>query len=289
MSSRKRTYNVLREKGEATEFQILLEVLRTQPHVKQKDIAEAVGITIQAVSKHIKKLRKEGLLEAGSERADYRLTQKGIEAVDDHLKRLSSYVSRIKNYLKTERLLPALATQSVKEGEAVGLIMKEGVLHAVSNEHPDVEAWGIAAQRAQPGEDLGLRDLKGSIKTRSGKILIVRLPSINEGGSRAVDLTRIKRFHREFNPDRIGVVGVVGRAVLHKLGFKADMDFGITRAAALAAERGLNVFVLVVGRMVNRVIEEIDTTNIRHSSNISYEVKDGRLGTQLSKGEKTGH
>jgi len=39
----------------------------------------------------------------------------------------------------------------------------------------------------------------------------------------------------------------------------------------------LNVFVVVVGRMVNRVIEEIDTTNVKHGSNITYEVKDGRI------------
>jgi putative transcriptional regulator len=102
------------------------------------------------------------------------------------------------------------------------------------------------------------------------------LPSIREGGSRTVDLAKVRRIYEEFHPDRIGVVGVVGRAVLNKLGLKADLDFGITRATALAAERGLNVFVVVVGRMVNRVIEEVDTTNLKHGSSITYEVKDGR-------------
>jgi len=65
---------LLRSKGELTKFQILLEVMRNQPHIKQKDISDTLGITIQAVSKHFKKLIEEGLLEAGSERADYRLT-----------------------------------------------------------------------------------------------------------------------------------------------------------------------------------------------------------------------
>jgi predicted transcriptional regulator len=105
---------------------------------------------------------------------------------------------------------------------------------------------------------------------------MIRLPSITEGGSRAVDLAKVRRHYEEFQPDRIGVIGVVGRAVLNKMGLKADLDFGITRATALAAERGLTVLVLVVGRMVNRVIEEIDTTNVKHGSNITYEVKDGR-------------
>ena len=65
---------LLRDKGEFTKFQILFEIMRNQPHIKQKDISDALGITIQAVSKYFKKLSKEGFLEAGSERADYRLT-----------------------------------------------------------------------------------------------------------------------------------------------------------------------------------------------------------------------
>jgi putative transcriptional regulator len=277
LSRRKNPSNLLRNKGESTEFQILLEVFKSQPHVKQKDVADAVGITIQAVSKHFKKLVREGFLDVGSERADYRLTSKATDKLDTYLKNLSSYTDRIKNELKIERLLPALATQPVKQGETMGIIMKEGVLYAVSPENPEAKAQGIAAQDAQPYEDVGLRDVKGKVKTRQGKVVMVRLPSTSEGGSRAVDLAKIRRFYEEFHPDRIGVVGVVGRAVLNKLGLKADLDFGITRATALAAERGLNVFVVVVGRMVNRVIEEIDTTNVKHGSNITYEVKDGRI------------
>jgi len=276
MPRQKTTRNVLREKGESTEFQILLEVMRNQPHVKQKDIADAVGITIQAVSKHFKKLAREGLLEVGSERADYRLTQKANEKLHDYLKSLDMYTARIKNDLKIERLLPALATQTIKMGETAGIIMKEGVLYAVNPNNPEAEARGVAVQDAEPNEDVGLRDLEGKIKTKQGKVVMVRLPSIIEGGSRAVDLARIRRFYEEFCPDRVGVIGVVGRAVLNKLGLKADLDFGITRATALAAERGLNVFVLVVGRMVNQLIEEIDLANLKHGGNIAYEVKDAR-------------
>ena len=279
MSRQKTSRNILRDKGESTEFQILLEVMRSQPHVKQKDVADAVGITVQAVSKHFKKLGREGLLEVGSERADYRLTPKANDKLSDYLKSLNAYVARIKSDLKVERLLPALATQPIKEGETVGIIMKEGVLFAVPHDHPDAEAHGIAAQDAQSGEDVGLSDLQGKVKTRQGRVVMVRLPSIREGGSRAVDLAKVRRFYEEFHPDRVGVVGVVGRAVLNKLGLRADLDFGITRATALAAERGLNVFVFVVGRMVNRVIEEIDTTNVKHGSNITYEVKEGRIAS----------
>lgn len=79
---------LLKDKGEFTKFQILFEVMRSQPHIKQKTIADKLGITIQAISKYFKKLTKEGYLEAGSERADYRLTPKGIVKLQEDIRNL---------------------------------------------------------------------------------------------------------------------------------------------------------------------------------------------------------
>jgi putative transcriptional regulator len=267
---------LLRNKGEFTKFQILLEVMRNQPHLKQKDISDKIGITIQAVSKYFKSLAKEGYLEGGSERADYHLTQKGILKLREDIRNLESYVLGVKHDLKVEHAWPAIATQPIKEGQEVGLMMKEGVMYTISPTDPLCQAQGTALSDAKAGEDLGLKDLHGKLKVKQGKILIIKLPSIRRGGSRAVDYTRIKGFYDEFKPDRIGVMGAVGRAVLTKLGLEADIEFGISRSAAIAASRGLNVFVLVVGRMVNRMIQEIDQINMKTAGNIVYEVKDAQ-------------
>ncbi|MGD6932662.1 MAG: MarR family transcriptional regulator [Candidatus Bathyarchaeia archaeon] len=268
---------LLRDKGEFTKFQILLEVMRNQPHVKQKDISDSLGITIQAISKYFKKLTKEGLLEAGSERADYRLTPKGITKLREDLKNLDLYVKSIKNELKVDHAWIAMATRPVKIGEQVGLITKGGIFYTVPVSDPDVEAVGIASNNAVPGEDIGLKDLKGKVKLKQGRILIVKLPSIRKGGSRTADIAKIKGYIEEFKPDRIGVMGAVGRAVVNKLGLKADLEFGISHSAAVAASRGLNVLVLVVGRMVNKMIQEIDSQNMRFAGDIIYEVKDAQL------------
>jgi putative transcriptional regulator len=268
---------LLRDKGEFTKFQILLEVMRNQPHVKQKDISDALGITIQAISKYFKKLSKEGMLEAGSERADYRITAKGITKLREELRSLEEYVRTVKSELKVEHAWIALATQKVQTGEQVGLITKEGIFFTVPPNDPATEAVGIATNDANPGEDIGLRDLKGKVKLKQGKILIVKLPSIRKGGSRTADLKKIQGFINEFKPDRIGVMGAVGRAVLKKLNLEADIEFGISHAAAVAASRGLNVMVLVVGRMVNRMIQEIDQQNMRFAGDIIYEVKDAQI------------
>ena len=105
--------------------------MRNQPHIKQKDIADAMGITIQAISKYFKKLTKEGLLEAGSGRADYHLTRKGLGKLHDDLKSLERYVTFVKSQIKIEHAWPAIATQPIKAGQTVGLIVKEGVMHTV--------------------------------------------------------------------------------------------------------------------------------------------------------------
>jgi putative transcriptional regulator len=267
---------LLRDKGEFTKFQILLEIMRNQPHIKQKDISDKLGITIQAISKYFKKLTKEGLLETGTERADYRLTPKAVVKLREDIRSLESYVTEVKHDLKTEHAWPAIATQPVKAGQEVGLIMKEGVMYTAPV-GVSTEAKGIALADASAGEDLGLRDLHGKVMMKQGKILIVKLPSIRKGGSRAVDLVKLQMFYDEFKPDRVGVMGAVGRAVLGKLSLKADIEFGISRSAAIAGSRGLNVFVLVVGRMVNRMIQEIDQINMKTGGNIIYEVKDAQI------------
>ena len=263
---------LLQNKGEFTKFQILLEIMRNQPHVKQKDISEKLGITIQAVSKYFKKLVKEGLIESGSERADYRLTPKARSSIQENLKGLERYVTATKNEIKVEETLPAIATVPVGAGEVVGLIMKGGVVYTVPSNH--AVAKGTALEDAQPEEDLGLTNLQGRIVVKEGRILILKLPSIKRGGSRAVDLEKVKEFYDEFKPDRVGVMGAVGRAVLNKLKLKANIEFGISRASAIAASRGLNVMVLVVGRMSNRMTEEIENVNMKSATSIKYEIRD---------------
>jgi putative transcriptional regulator len=275
--SKKHQNILLRNKGEFTKFQILLEIMRNQPHIKQKDISDKLGITIQAISKYFKKLAKEGLLEAGSERADYHLTPKAVTKLREDIRNLENYVAELKRDLKIEHAWPAIATHPIKAGEEIGLIMKEGVMYTVPPGGAFTEAKGTALVDAKPGEDLGLKDLRGKVKVKQGKILIVKLPSIRKGGSRAADLEKVKDYYIEFKPDRVGVMGAVGRAVLNKLNLKADIEFGISRSAAIAASRGLNVFVLVVGRMVNRMIQEIDQINMKTAGNIIFEVKDAQL------------
>ena len=90
-------------------------------------------------------------------------------------------------------------------------------------------------------------------------------------------MARIRRVYDGLKPDRIGVMGTVARSVLNKMGLKNDFEFGVTRAATMAALRGLNVFVLAAGRMANRVIEELERVNVDRSVSIVYALENGRI------------
>jgi putative transcriptional regulator len=87
-------------------------------------------------------------------------------------------------------------------------------------------------------------------------------------------MVKIKTLIAEFKPERIGVMGAVARAVVNKVDLTVDFEFGISHSAAVAASRGLRVLVFVVGRMVNRVILEVDNQNMRFGSSIVYDVRD---------------
>ena len=94
--------------------------MRNQPHIKQKDISDKLGITIQAISKYFKKLTKEGYLEAGSEHADYRLTPKAVTKLRDDIHDLEKYVAEVKHDFRVEHAWPAIATRQLRWGRKWG-------------------------------------------------------------------------------------------------------------------------------------------------------------------------
>ena len=271
--------DVIRKPGWFTEFQILVELAGQQSRMRQRDLADAVGVTVQAVSKHIKKLRAEGLIELRG--VEYILTSHGIEKLAEYTKYLETQVKKAFSCSRLQRPWPAIASKPVSVGEEVGLVMENGVAYAVGRNHRSAKAFGVAVTGASVGEDVALRDMRGTIDIERGTVAVVKLPSINQGGSRNTDIAKVRKIYARFHPDRIAVMGTVARAVMNKLNLKADLEFGVTRSAAMAALRGLNVFILSTGRMTNRVLEEIEKVNIRHSCEIQCTVEDCRLSDTL--------
>ena len=257
--------------GWFTEFQILTELAQQQSRMRQKDVADSLGITVQAVSKHFKRLLADHLVAFSG--VEYVLTSRGREKLIEYTKFLQAQTRKAAGCLRMERLWPAIASKPIRRGEEVGIVMKNGIIRAVSRNCKDAKAFGIAVTESSEGEEVALHNLRGRVSFRRGRVLVVTIPSINRGGSKRVDLEKVRKIHTRFNPQRIGVIGTVARVVASKLDLKVDLEFGVSTSAAMAALRGLDVLVLGTGRMTNRVLEEVEKTNIRYTCEIPCTVE----------------
>jgi putative transcriptional regulator len=141
--------------------------------------------------------------------------------------------------------------------------MDEGTLYATSHK---TSAYAEVLNNAKKGEDVALIKLGGIIKLESGYVVIIKLPTINHGGSRASDLKKIEKIYfddqRKF--DRVGIMGTVSRAVTNKLDIQADFEFATPQATVAAAKRGLNVLVFAVGKMTNTIIRKLENEGINY-------------------------
>ncbi|BAW31331.1 MAG TPA: winged helix-turn-helix transcriptional regulator [Methanothermobacter sp.] len=251
-----------KKKGELTRFQILAEIAENQPHIRQRDIAEKLGITVQAVSENIKTLTDQGYLEPGDGRSYYKLTKKGIEKLKGEAITLRKYADSVLETMSTYKSTwPAIAKEDLKRGEEVEIFMENGILYA--KKRKDGQAHGKVLHDAKKGEDVALTELSGLINLKKGKVTILVLPRINEGGSRAANLQKIKKIYEQ-DYDKVGVMGTVARAVADKLNLRVDFEFATPEATLAAAKRGLNVLVLAVGRMSKSIARKLEEENIEY-------------------------
>jgi putative transcriptional regulator len=260
---------VFKKKGELTRFQILAEIAREQPHLRQKDIAKKLGITIQAVSENIKSLVDEGFVETGMGNARYKITKRGIEKVKTEALNLRKYADNVLDTMNTYKSVwPAIAREDMESGETVWLEMENGTLYAGKKKR---SAYAKVLKTTLAGDDVALVELGGTIQLKPGYVVVIQLPTINEGGSKSVDYEKIMEIY-ERGFDRIGIMGTVSRAVTTKLGIPTDFEFATPDASVAAAKRGLDVLVFAVGKMRNSLIRKLEHEGLKYNiENVSRE------------------
>jgi putative transcriptional regulator len=262
-----------KKRGALTHFQILSEISKQDPHLKQKDLAQKLGITIQAVSENIKTLTELGYITSKDGRSPYKITQKGIDKVKRDaisLRKYSDSVLETMNQYKT--IWPAIAAEDLEKGKIVGLYMEDGVLYAHKG---DENANGIVLESAEEGSDVALTNLTGLIDMTNGEATIINLPTIKEGGSKATDLILVKDVYDNGTKngskiDKVAVAGTIARVVAHKLDLGIDIEYAAPQATANAARKGLNVLALCVGDMTKSFVRELEAEKIK------YNIIDGR-------------
>ena len=252
--------DVLDNKRSATKFRVLVEIADRQPAVNQGEIAEAVGVTSQAVSEYIRELVDEGFVEKEA-RSRYRVTKQGV----DWLFQQASDVRRFAEHV-TEDVLgsmqedAALAVAEIETGETVTLTVRDGLLHAEPG--ADGPATGVATTDAERGEVVGVTGFTGIIDLDPGAVTVFQVAPIRSGRSGSSEAlgTAAERA------DVVAAAGVEAVAALKMSGIEPDLTFAAGEVAADAAGRGLDVVVVATTDFAGRV------TDALRDAGLAYEV-----------------
>jgi len=263
-AGRAEEFGVLRSKRNATRYQILVEIAERQPAVSQQEIADAIGITSQAVSDYLQGLAEQGHVTKHG-RGRYEVTKEGVDwliSQTDELRGLVEHVSE--DVIGQVEIETVLAETAVSEGETVTLTMREGVLRAVSGGAGNATA--VAVTDAEPGADLGVTNVTGVVEYELGTVTVVSIPMVQNGGSGAVDTARLAALADEH--DLVATAGVEAVAAAEAADLDVAVRFGSESAVQEAAARGLDVLLLTAA---DRLSAHTDGLG-KH--NISYEVLD---------------
>jgi len=252
---------ILKSKNLATKFQIMVEIAAHQPNIQQKDIAPRLGITSQAVSEYIRELIKDGWLSSEG-RSRYKVTNEGVDWILQMSRQLHSYAWFVSKAVADISTTTAIADSELSAGQPASLYMKDGLLFA-SKAIRAKGAKGTVVTQAKKGQDVGIRDIEGVIKLEPAKVVIGRVPNVQNGGSGSADSARLEKEVK-----KAGLVGVIGTEALVALlqtGAKPDYLHGVREAAIEAAYCGLPFLVVCSEDNVSVLVQRLEEENLDYS------------------------
>ncbi len=252
--------DVLQSKRDSSRFQILVEIAANQPNVRQKEVAERLGVTPQAISEYIKDLVADGLVVSDG-RMRYRITKEGVEMLLEsaaELKRYARYV--MEEIISHVSVWGAIADLDLEEGETVSLEMRGGLLSA--GRTVGVEASGVTIAEARAGEDVGVSNLKGLISLKEGTVTVCKVPRVQMGGSRKVDLAALSRI--VLASEMVGALGIESLVALRKVGRDPDVFFGAKESAVESAFHGVSSVIVCVDEQVPNLMGRLEGEGLKY-------------------------
>ncbi|MDZ7701766.1 MAG: MarR family transcriptional regulator [Halobacteriales archaeon] len=254
----RRELSVLRHKRAATRYRVLVEIAARQPAVSQREIADAIGVTAQAVSEYVGELVELEHVEKEG-RGRYRITKEGVDWLlsrTDELQAFTTYVTEeVVGQVDVEA---AIATDAVAADEPVALSMRDGVLHATPRAAGRASAVAVTA--AEAGEAVGVSEFEGLLDYEPGVVTVVSVPAVaGEAREVAPDLVERADAH-----DLLAVAGVEALAAVRTAGLEPDVRFGTPQAVEEAAARGLDVLLVAVQSAVSAHTDRLREQNIRY-------------------------
>ncbi|HLB70282.1 MAG: ATP-binding cassette domain-containing protein [Candidatus Methanoperedens sp.] len=164
--------------------------------------------------------------------------------------------------VKVMNIRCAIAGCDISAGDEVGLEMKDGMLYAALDLR---SVTGKAVFSGKKGEDIAVKDVAGDLQQLAGSITIVRVPGIIEGGSRAVEMDRVRDILGGSKGKKIGAMGTSAKVLMNRTGMKCDFEFDVIQSGMLAVLRGFDVVIFASGKMAERAVEKVKEKKIDFS------------------------
>lgn len=255
--------NILQSKSTMTKFQVLTEVAARQPNVRQKEIADTIGVTPQAVSEYIKDLTASGMIHSDG-RVKYKVTKEGVDWILENAAKLKEYsqivMEEIISHVST---WAAICDEDLQRGERVFIEMRGGLLYATRK---DTGVSGVTVQAGEKGYDVGVTDLKGYMNTEVESIFICKVPRIKKGGSSSVNIEQLRPIID--SKPYIAAVGTEALMSLKRINVEPNVMFGAIESVIQAACHGLSSAIVIVEDEVPYLLGRVE------SENIPYEIVD---------------
>ena len=255
---------VLRNKRDATRYQILVQIAERQPAVNQAEIADPLDVTPQAVSEYLNDLVEKGHVKKLG-RGRWEITTEGVDwliSQTDDLREYTRYVWE--EVIEQGGVESAVATTAISEGDRVTLSMEDGTLRAESGDAGPATATAVTD--AEPGVEVGVTDFKGILDFEVGHVTVFGIPSVQDGGSQARDAAEFLKFASDH--ELVAVAGTEALVAAETAGVTPDLRFGTPDAIQEAALKGLSVLLLAVTHDISRHTDRL------REYDIPYEVVD---------------
>jgi putative transcriptional regulator len=109
-------------------------------------------------------------------------------------------------------------------------------------------ATAVAVTDAEAGDGVSVTDFEGVLDCDLGTVTIVPVPSVQNGGSEAIDPDRLVETVETH--DLLAVVGTEALAAVRTLEVEPDVRFGTPTAVREAAAKGIDVALVAVASAI---------------------------------------
>ncbi len=243
---------VLRDKSKMTRFLILYEAAVERPN-RLADLSSKLDMSEQAVSNYVSKMEEEGLIDRS--KSSYRPTSKGMELVREIVSDLGNFLDEASESINFISTCTAVASENINEGDRVGLKMEKGFLHASLEESASM---GTALNSVGEGEPLRVGGLEGITEMELGEIFLIET---DIDGDIVEKAENIRSKIKSIDHDRLAIKGEMQYGICNIIDIEPDIKFAPVSSSINAAEKGLDILMMLSKKDLDEVLEKINERN----------------------------